>query len=111
MKLLFDENLSDKVVQRVIDLFPESTHVKSVGLEQADDGVIAQWATKHGFTLVSKDTDFYQRCIANGCPPKFVWLRIGNCPTAEITNLLKAKAKIIREFAESETESILVLER
>jgi predicted nuclease of predicted toxin-antitoxin system len=37
MKLLFDHNLSPRLVNRLADLFPESTHIYMLGLEQADD--------------------------------------------------------------------------
>ena len=58
MKLPLDENLSDRVIFHVADLFPDSTHIKAVGLREADDFVVWEWAKKHGFTIVSKDTDF-----------------------------------------------------
>ena len=60
---------------------------------------------------VAKDTDFHQRAIVFGHPPKFIWLRVGNCQTGLITNLLRSRYQIIRQFIESETESLLVLER
>ena len=63
MKLLLDENLSVRIISRVADLFPDSTHVKAVGLREADDFVVWEWAKKHEFTIVSKDTDFHQRAI------------------------------------------------
>lgn len=66
---------------------------------------------QHEFTLVSKDTDFYQKAIVLGHPPKFIWLRIGNCPTSLITTLLRSRYEIIRQFIDEETESLLVLER
>ena len=111
MKLLFDENLSDKIVPLIVDLYPESTHLKAVGLERAEDGAIAHWAERHGFTIVSKDTDFYQRSIAFGHPPKFIWLRVGNCTTSLVTNLLRVRHGLIRQFIESQADSVLVLER
>ena len=37
MKLLFDENLSHKLVGLLADLFPGSVHVREVGLKAADD--------------------------------------------------------------------------
>jgi predicted nuclease of predicted toxin-antitoxin system len=61
VKLLLDENLSDRIVARVVDLFPQSEHVKTVGLKQADDSMVSAWAKQHGFTLVSKDTDERQQ--------------------------------------------------
>ena len=111
MKLLLDENISDRIVPAISDLFPDSTHVKTTGLMRADDGVIADWAMQGRFTIVSKDTDFYQRAVALGSPPKFIWLRVGNCPTAAIIDLLRKQSAIIGEFIGSATESVLVLER
>ena len=111
MKLLLDANLSDKIISRVVDLFPDSTHIKVVGLSEAEDFVIWEWAKRRGFTILSKDTDFHQRAIVFGHPPKIIWLRVGNCETSLITNLLRSRYQLIRQFIESETESLLVLER
>jgi predicted nuclease of predicted toxin-antitoxin system len=111
VKLLLDENISDKIAPAVDDLFPGSTHVKAAGLMRADDSLIADWAEERDFTIVSKDTDFYQRAVALGLPSKFIWLRVGNCTTATIIDLVRTRAAIVREFIESETESVLILER
>ena len=111
MKLLLDENISDRIIPHIAELFPASAHVKSTGLAQADDDSIWSWAKLHRFTILSKDIDFYQRSIVLGHPPKFVWLRVGNCPTSLIVTLLKSHAELIRQFIESPTESLLVLER
>ena len=111
MKLLLDENVSDRIVQQIADLFPGSTHIKAIGLKEADDSVVWAWSKQHGFTIVSKDTDFYHRVIVFGSPPKFIWLRVGNCPTSLITTLFRSRYEVIRQFIESETESLLVLER
>jgi predicted nuclease of predicted toxin-antitoxin system len=102
VKLLLDENISDRIVQQIVDLFPGSTHIKAVGLKEADDSVVWKWSKQHEFTVVSKDTDFYQRVI---------WLRVGNCPTRLITTLLRSRYEVIRQFLKSDTESLLVLER
>ncbi len=75
MKLLLDGNVSHRIVQRIADLFPDSAHIKTVGLKQADDSAVWKWAKQQGFTIVSKDIDFYQRVIVLGHPPKFIWLR------------------------------------
>jgi predicted nuclease of predicted toxin-antitoxin system len=72
VKLLLDENLSVRIISRVADLFPDSTHVKAVGLREADGFVVWEWAKKHGFTIVSKDTDFHQRAIVFGHPPNLI---------------------------------------
>jgi predicted nuclease of predicted toxin-antitoxin system len=61
VKLLFDGNLSDRIVPRLIDLFAESTHIKAVGLDRSDDSVISDWAKQHGFTIVSKGTPTFTK--------------------------------------------------
>ena len=77
MKLLLDENLSDRVIPRVIDLYPNSEHVKTLSLISTDDALIWEYAKANGFVIVSKDSDFYQRSLLYSHPPKFIYLRIG----------------------------------
>lgn len=59
MKLLFDENLSHKLVRALEDLFPGSEHVRNLGLKAADDHVIWEQAKSNDSIIVSKDSDFY----------------------------------------------------
>ena len=77
MKLLFDENLSHKLSERLSDLFPNSSHVRNVGLKAADDPLVWQFAVDNDFTLVSKDADMHDRSLLLGFPPKIVWIRLG----------------------------------
>jgi predicted nuclease of predicted toxin-antitoxin system len=39
VKLLLDENLSDKIITRISDLFPDCAHVSQVALAGANDMV------------------------------------------------------------------------
>jgi predicted nuclease of predicted toxin-antitoxin system len=89
VKLLLDENLSDRIVSQILDLYPGSTHIKSHGLMQASDTLIWSFAQQHGYAIVSKDADLHQRSLVFGHPPKLVFLRVGNCPTSRITQLLR----------------------
>jgi predicted nuclease of predicted toxin-antitoxin system len=109
VKLLFDENLSPKLVQRLASLFSDSAHVHECGLGACDDGVIWQFAATQGFTIVSKDLDFYDRSILNGSPPKVIWLRTGNCSTANVENLLRTFVAEIARFDSNPNESLLIL--
>lgn len=70
MKLLFDENLSPVLADRLSDLFPESTRVRNVGLEAADDPEVWGFAAKDQFVIVSKDADMHDRSIFYGFPPR-----------------------------------------
>jgi predicted nuclease of predicted toxin-antitoxin system len=63
----------------------------------------------NGFMIVSKDSDFHQRSLLYGHPPKFIYLRVGNCPTSKITQILRDNLDTIIQFESSEAESLLVL--
>jgi predicted nuclease of predicted toxin-antitoxin system len=108
MKLLFDENLSPKLPRLLVRQFPDSAHVRDCGLKGQADQAIWEYARNHGFTVVSKDGDFYQRSLLSGAPPKLVWLCLGNCTRNQLLNLLLAHEKDIRSL-ETAPESVLLL--
>lgn len=109
MKLLLDENLSDRIVPRIAELYPDSAHVKTLALIQSDDVLIWEYAKANNFALLSKDSDFHQRSLLYGHPPKFIYLRIGNCPTSRVVQILRDNYATISQFGDAEQESILVL--
>jgi predicted nuclease of predicted toxin-antitoxin system len=109
VKLLLDENLSDQIIHKIIDLYPDSEHVKTLALTNTDDGIIWEYAKANSFVIVSKDSDFHQRSLLYGYPPKFVYLRIGNSPTSKITQILRDNFDTIIQFGERKAESLLVL--
>lgn len=109
MKLLFDENLSYRLVTALADLYPDSMHGREVGLLGADDHRIWRYAGEHDFLLVSKDTDFYERSLVYGAPPKVVWLRIGNATVQDTAILLRKRHVLVRQFFEDATASFLPL--
>lgn len=109
MKLLLDENLSDQIISQIIDLYPNSEHVKTLALTSSDDAIIWEYAKANDFIIVSKDSDFHQRSLLYGHPPKFIYLRIGNSPTSKIVQILRDSFDIITQFEQSEIESLLVL--
>ena len=98
MKLLFDQNLSFKLSQRLDDLFPQSSQVRPLGLDQSDDKTIWEYARTNGLVIVTQDADFADLSALHGHPPKVIWLRCGNQRTAFIEALLFAHAARITEF-------------
>jgi predicted nuclease of predicted toxin-antitoxin system len=78
VKLLFDENVSPRLTELLAAEYPESTHVRDVGLTGKPDEQIWDYARDNGLTIVSKDDDFRQRSFLKGAPPKIVWLQVGN---------------------------------
>ena len=109
MRLLFDQNLSHQLVIRLGEVFPDSQHVRDVGLADADDTSVWEFAAAGGYAIVSKDSDFHQRSFLYGAPPKVIWLRIGNCTTSDIERLLRRHIEDIERFDRDEESSFLVL--
>jgi predicted nuclease of predicted toxin-antitoxin system len=108
MKLLFDENLSHKLLPLITASFPASQHVREVGLKGRTDEDVWEYAKAKGFVLVSKDKDFYQRALLYGSPPKFIWLCLGNCTRDDLLNLIRKHERDILAF-ETSAESVLIL--
>ncbi len=103
MKLLFDENLSHKLARLLEDLFPDSIHVRNVGLKAANDSLVWQYALTNDLILVSKDADMHQRSFLFGPPPKVVWVRLGNCSTSDVEKLRRATAIQSKRFTKMST--------
>ena len=112
MKLLFDENLSPHLVERLADVYPESKHVSGVELGAAQDSAVWEYAKRHGFAaIVSKDSDFAERSVLESGPPKVIWIRLGNCTTADIEGQLRSAHEVVRAFLEKDEETCLMLGR
>jgi len=109
LKLLFDQNLSPSLVETLREIFPESLHVQSAGLSRAGDEEVWHYAKEHGFVVVTKDSDFHERTLLAGGPPKVVWIRRANCSTAEIAAILSRHAEDMRALERDEQALFLIL--
>jgi predicted nuclease of predicted toxin-antitoxin system len=109
MKLLFDENLSPKLVRLIADLFPDSVHVRDIGLQAADDPIVWTYAANNGLMICSKDSDLHQRSFVFGYPPKVMWVRLGNCSTSDVEQLLRSNFAAIRASCDDDYASFLSL--
>ena len=102
MKLPFDENISHKLPILLEDIFSGSVHVRNVGLKAAGDPDVWEYAKNNGLIIVSKDSDMHQRSFVFGYPPKIIWVRLGNCSTSEIEELLRSHFANIKTFYEDD---------
>ena len=109
MKLLFDQNLSPRLVQLLAGVYPGSAHVMDIGLSAADDRAIWAFARERGFAIVSKDGDFRQLSFLAGPPPKVIWVRLGNCTTDDIVTALRQRADDLQEFASAPEADFLIV--
>ncbi|MDP1932508.1 MAG: DUF5615 family PIN-like protein [Gammaproteobacteria bacterium] len=109
MTLLFDENLSPKLVSTLADIFPASVHVDRAGLGSADDNDVWKFAQQNELTLVSKDSDFHEKSLLHGYPPKVIWIKRGNCTNKQIEFLLRSRAEQIHDFINDKEAAFLIL--
>jgi predicted nuclease of predicted toxin-antitoxin system len=109
VSLLFDENLAERLVSELSDSFPGSTHVRTEGLSGDTDRSIWEYAAKQGLLLVTKDEDFHRYSVLYGPPPKVIWIRLGNCATADVARLLRFRAAEVEAFANQAELSFLAL--
>jgi predicted nuclease of predicted toxin-antitoxin system len=111
VKLLYDQNLPARIVISLSDIFPNSVHVKTLGMGATDDRAIWNYARDNGFSIISKDSDFHQMSFLFGAPPKTIWLRCGNCSTTTLENIVRRNNRKIAVFLNDEDSALLVIDR
>ncbi len=107
--LLLDHNLSPRLVNRLSDLYPNSTHVESAGLATALDRTVWEYARRNDCMIVTKDADFGELGLLLGFPPKVVWIRHGNCSTKEIEEILREGYDATEAFSKDPNSGVIEL--
>lgn len=102
MKLLFDQNISFRIISKIKHLYPDAIQVRAAGLENLTDIEIWEYAKKNGFTIVTFDADFYEINLLKGQPPKILWIRTGNTSTDNLVKLFMENCEFISEFVLNE---------
>ena len=98
MKLLFDQNISHRILKILSNEFEGSTTVKNEKLIDSSDKAIWEFAKKSNYTIVTQDSDFNDLNLLNGFPPKIIWIRTGNLKTEELANILKNHFGELKDF-------------
>ena len=109
MKLLFDQNLSPRLVKLLADIFPDSNHVFPLGLDESEDTEVWQYAKTNNYLLVTKDADFGDLSILRGFPPKVIWIRRGNCKTSDIENILRTHFAAIKQLENDKQSGLITI--
>lgn len=107
--LLFDQNLSPYLVDRLADPYPNSVHVSQLQLDMARDRVVWEYAHQHDYMIVTKDADFSEMSLLLGFPPKVIWIRRGNCSTSQIERLLRNNYEAVVALSDDPDMGILTL--
>ncbi|MGY6561751.1 MAG: DUF5615 family PIN-like protein [Luteibaculaceae bacterium] len=98
MKILFDQNISFRIIKNLKDVWPEAKQVRELDLENKTDKEIWNFAKDNGFAIATFDSDFFDLSNLFGIPPKIIWLRFGNRNTKVLTSLLLSKTNLIKDF-------------
>jgi predicted nuclease of predicted toxin-antitoxin system len=109
MRLLLDHNLSPRLVDRLVEVWPGSSHVFRLGLDRAPDLGVWQYARENSFVIVTKDSDFNDLSVLHGFPPKVIWLRLGNCTTGDVERTLRRGHEAITAFISDPALGVLEL--
>jgi len=101
VKLLFDQNISFRLINKLNDIYPDSGQVTSLNLVDSSDIDIWKYAKDNEYTVVTFDSDFYDLSLVWGHPPKIIWIRSSNQTTQEVEKIVRAHSDNIREFVSS----------
>ncbi len=73
------------------------------------DPIVWDYAKDNNLMIISKDADMHDLSLVFGNPPKVIWLRLDNCSTLQVENVLRRDFDAINYFYEDENLSLLAL--
>lgn len=111
MNLLFDQNVSYRIIKLISELFPGARQVRELQLENATDLEIWTYAKSNHYCIVTFDADFIDISNLKGHPPKVIWLRLGNTSTKFIAEKILEDHQIIREFIRNDEDAFLEINK
>ena len=85
MHLLIDENLPASLA----DHLPVScSHATDLGDQPTDQQLWAHARDKQ-WVILTRDSDFFDRLMLDGPPPKVVWVRLGNIRRKDLEAMMR----------------------
>lgn len=110
MKILLDQNISFRVVPLLVGAYEQVDQIKMLGLVDASDREIWEYAFANEYTIITFDSDFIDLANLKGSPPKIIWLRFGNSSNLKIAHKLISNSETIKSFIENPDIDIAFLE-
>ena len=90
MTFLVDAQLPPRLATWISAHGHTAHHVADVGLLNADDRSIWNYARQHDAIIVSKDEDFVDRWLTDSDPVGLIWVRKGNCSARALLEWLES---------------------
>ena len=109
MRILLDQNLSPSIKASLQNIFPDALHVQDLGMSEAEDLDVWEYAGERELVIMSKDSNFLHLSARYGHQPKVVWLAVGNCPTEEIVSVVRDHHEDLLAFYNDENEAYMEL--
>jgi len=91
VNFLIDAQLPPALATWLIQQGHIAQHIDGVGLRNADDIEIWNYALTSGAIIVTKDEDFAERTARTRTGPIIVWLRIGNATNRALLEWLEPR--------------------
>ena len=98
MRLLFDENISWRIIKKITHLYPDSESSVRLRLIGHEDDTVWKTAKREGYDIVTFDDDYLNLSQLHGFPPKVIFIRPGNLLTQQIADLLIRNHSVIQLF-------------
>ncbi len=116
MKFIIDAQLPVKLKYWLINKGFETIHTNDFPNKCfTTDAEIIDKATKKGYIIVSKDTDFYEYYLIKEIPKRILFITLGNKTNKELLKLFELNFPIIENYfkngsniIEFDNESIIV---
>jgi predicted nuclease of predicted toxin-antitoxin system len=99
VKILINAQLPPGLKLLLTEAGHEAYHVVEIGLRDADDAQLWEYAMREGTAILTKDEDFAARRLRQPNGPTVIWLRIGNCSRASLVRWLAPLLSSIEAFA------------
>ena len=87
-RFIVDAQLPPSLALMLIEAGHEAVALRNVGLREAEDESIWDYAQSHQMVIITKDEDFAERVQLSFSGPSVVWLRIGNCSNTALSDWL-----------------------
>ncbi len=84
MKFIVDAQLPPLLAETLRKSGYDAVAVREIGLHDAKDSIIWQYALENQAIILTKDEDFSERSLSSAESPIIVWLRIGNTTNAAL---------------------------
>ena len=81
MTFLVDNQLPQALARFLVSRGHQAEHVLDLGMDEADDRAIWDYAGKNQRVIVTKDEDFISLSLQSWAKNQVVWVRLGNCRT------------------------------